>query len=153
MRVVDFVRPELVVAELSARTKPELIAELAGRMAEHVDGVDGEALTRVLSERERLASTAIGEGIAIPHGRLSTVGALHGMVARSRSGVDFESLDGQPTQLFFVLVAPEGGSGMHLKALARVSRLLKDPDVRARLLEAKDAGSMYRMIAEEDSRI
>src|SRR5438105_15756332 len=107
MKIVDFVRPELIVSDLAAHDKAAVIKELAGHLATHVSGVDRESLTRVLLERERLASTAIGEGVAIPHGKLDAVGKLIACVGRAAGGVDFDSMDGRPTHLFFVLVAPE----------------------------------------------
>jgi PTS system nitrogen regulatory IIA component len=152
MKIVDFVRPELIVAELTATDKAEVIRELADHLSGNVPGVDKETLSRVLLERERLASTAIGEGVAIPHGKLDAVGRLVACVGRSTAGVDFDSMDGRPTHIFFVLVAPENSTGVHLKALARISRLFKDPEFRTRLLAAKDAPDMYRVIADEDAR-
>jgi len=152
MKIVDFVRPELVVAELAAHDKNEVVKELAGHLASQVPGVDREHLGRVLLERERLASTAIGEGVAIPHGKLDAVGKLVACVGRAPTGVDFDSMDGRPTHLFFVLVAPENSTGVHLKALARISRLFKDPEFRTRLMQAKDASEMYRVIADEDAK-
>ncbi len=152
MKIVDFVRPELIVAELSARDKNDVIRELADHLADHVPGVDKPTLARVLLERERLASTAIGEGVAIPHGKLDAVGKLVACVGRSSPGVDFDSMDGRPTHIFFVLVAPENSTGVHLKALARISRLFKDPGFRTRLMEAKDAAALYRALADEDAK-
>lgn len=152
MKIVDFVRPELIVAELHAHDKSEVIKELANHLAGNVSGVDREALARVLLERERLASTAIGEGVAIPHGKLDAVGKLVACVGRAVGGVDFDSMDGRPTHLFFVLVAPENSTGVHLKALARISRLFKDPEFRTRLMQAKDAPEIYRVIADEDAK-
>jgi PTS system nitrogen regulatory IIA component len=152
MKIVDFVRPELIVGDLRGRDKAEVIRELADHLADHVSGVNRETLARVLLERERLASTAIGEGVAIPHGKLDAVGRLVACVGRAKNGVDFDSMDGRPTHLFFVLVAPESSTGVHLKALARISRLFKDPEFRTRLLAAADAAEMYRVIADEDAR-
>jgi nitrogen PTS system EIIA component len=152
MKIVDFVRPDLVVAELAAQDKSAVVKELAGHLAGQVQGVDREQLSKVLLERERLASTAIGEGVAIPHGKLDAVGKLVACVGRAPSGVDFDSMDGRPTHLFFVLVAPENSTGVHLKALARISRLFKDPEFRTRLMQAKDAPEMYKVIADEDAK-
>jgi PTS system nitrogen regulatory IIA component len=152
MKIVDFVRPELIVPELAAHDKTEVIRELADHLAAHVSGVDRETLAKVLIERERLASTAIGEGVAIPHGKLDAVGKLIACVGRAPAGVDFDSMDGRPTHLFFVLVAPENSTGVHLKALARISRLFKDPEFRTRLMQAKDAAELYRAIADEDAK-
>jgi PTS system nitrogen regulatory IIA component len=152
MKIVDFVRPELIVSELVARDKNEVIKELAGHLATHVPGVDRESLAKVLIERERLASTAIGEGVAIPHGKLDAVGKLVACVGRAPAGVDFDSMDGRPTHLFFVLVAPENSTGVHLKALARISRLFKDPEFRTRVMSAKDAAEIYKVISDEDAK-
>jgi nitrogen PTS system EIIA component len=152
MKIVEFVREELILPELRSTAKLDIIAELAEHLARHHDGVDKAALTHVLVEREKLASTAIGEGVAIPHGKLDAVGKLVACVGRARAGVDFDSIDGQPTYIFFVLVAPENSTGIHLKALARISRLFKDPEFRQRLLAAPDGHEMYRTIAEEDAK-
>jgi PTS system nitrogen regulatory IIA component len=160
MKIVDFVRPELIVPELQARDKAEVIRELAAHLAVHISGgsqkgappIDREQLAKVLMERERLASTAIGEGVAIPHGKLDAVGKLVACVGRAPQGVDFDSMDGRPTHLFFVLVAPENSTGVHLKALARISRLFKDPEFRTRLMQAKSGDELYKVIADEDAK-
>jgi PTS system nitrogen regulatory IIA component len=152
MKLVEFVRPELIIPELLGQTKPQVVAELARHLARTQSGLDADALTRVLMEREELASTAIGEDIAIPHGKLETASRLIGCVGRSSRGVNFDSLDGKPTHLFFVLVAPESSTGMHLKALARISRVFKDADFRARLMKAPTASEMFRTIEEEDGK-
>lgn len=155
MKIVDFVGPELIVPQLSAHEKSAVIRELADHLAAHVTGpqkIDREVLAKVLLERERLASTAIGEGVAIPHGKLDAVGKLVAVVGRAPDGVDFDSMDGRPTHLFFVLVAPENSTGVHLKALARISRLFKDPEFRTRLMQAKDGQEIFRVIADEDAK-
>lgn len=152
MKIVDFVRPEMIISELSAHKKSDVVAELAQHMARHQPEIQADALYKVLMDREHLASTAIGEDVAIPHGKLDAVGRLVACVGRSTAGVDFDSLDGRPTHIFFVLVAPENSTGIHLKALARISRLFKDPEFRSRLLAAKDQKDLYRIIAEEDSK-
>src|SRR5437870_3227735 len=122
MKLVEFVWPELIIPELLGQSKHQVVAELARHLARTQPSLDADALTRVLMEREELASTAIGEDIAIPHGKLDSATRLLGCVGRSTRGVPFDSLDGRPTHLFFVLVAPESSTGMHLKALARISR-------------------------------
>jgi PTS system nitrogen regulatory IIA component len=152
MRIVDFVREDLIVPELHGKEKLPVLAELAGRFADRIPGVDREALVKTLVDRERLASTAIGEGIAIPHGKYDGVRDLTACVGRASGGVDFESMDGRPTFIFFALVAPPNSTGAHLKALARISRLFKDPGFRTRLMQAKDAAEIYRTIADEDAR-
>ncbi|MCS6911782.1 MAG: PTS sugar transporter subunit IIA [Myxococcales bacterium] len=152
MKIVDFVRPELIIAELHGRNKAEVVAELARHMAQQQPEINAATLTRVLMEREQLASTAIGEEVAIPHGKLASVDRLLSCVGRSRVGINFDSMDGRPTHIFFVLVAPENSTGIHLKALARISRLFKDPAFRTRLLAARDAAEMYQVISEEDAK-
>jgi nitrogen PTS system EIIA component len=152
MKIVDFIREDLILPELSATAKPDVLVELASHLASHHNGVSRDELLRVLVEREKLASTAIGEGVAIPHGKLDAVGKLVACVGRAREGVDFDSMDGRPTHLFFVLVAPENSTGVHLKALARISRLFKDPEFRTRLMAAEGAKEMFEVIADEDAK-
>jgi len=106
----------------------------------------------ILLERERLGSTGIGDGIAIPHGKLRNLDQPLLAFGRSRRGVDFKALDGRPVKLFFLLIAPEEAIGLHLKMLARISRILKDPAVRTRLLDAPDVAAMLAVIQEQDSR-
>lgn len=152
MKLVEFVRPELILPELLGQGKQQVVAELARHLCRTQPTLDADALTRVLMEREELASTAIGEDIAIPHGKIESATRLIGCVGRSTRGVQFDSLDGRPTHLFFVLVAPESSTGMHLKALARISRVFKDADFRARLMKAPTAADMFRIIEEEDAK-
>jgi PTS system nitrogen regulatory IIA component len=152
MKVIDFLQPQRIVAHLAARTKGGVLSELSHHLAAQEVGVPAEALNRVLEERELLASTAIGDGIAIPHGKLDSVGHLVGALGRSVEGIDFESIDGKPTHLIFMLVAPASSTGVHLKALARLSRLFRDGDFRQRLLVAPDAAAMYKVIADEDAK-
>jgi PTS system nitrogen regulatory IIA component len=152
MKIVDFIREDLILPDLKSKSKLDLLAELADHLALHSEGVSRDALLKVLVDRERLASTAIGEGVAIPHGKLDAVGKLVACVGRAREGVDFDSMDGRPTHLFFVLIAPENSTGVHLKALARISRLFKDPEFRGRLLAANTAKEMFDVIADEDAK-
>jgi PTS system nitrogen regulatory IIA component len=152
MKVIDFLRPDAIIADLRARTKAEALAEVATRMATIEPRVDGEQLRRVLEERELLASTAIGDGIAIPHGKLDSIGQLAGVLGRSRAGLEFDSIDGRPTHLVFMLVAPVSSTGVHLKALARLSRLFRDADFRSRLLAAPTREAMYQVISDEDAK-
>src|SRR3954452_25532072 len=128
MKVIDFLAPDCIIPVLAAKTKAGILAELSSHLAKVVPGVEAETLRRVLEEREQLASTAIGDGIAIPHGKLDSVGHLVGTLGRSVEGIEFESIDGKPTHLVFMLVAPSSSTGVHLKALARLSRLFRDAD-------------------------
>jgi PTS system nitrogen regulatory IIA component len=152
MKIVDLIKRDMIVPELVATDKRGLLEELAAYMSSHHPRIDRAALAKVLIEREQLASTAIGEGVAIPHGKLGAVGEIVACLGRAAAGVDFDSMDGQPTYLFFVLVAPESSTGAHLKALARISRVFKDPEFRRRLLVAPDRESMYAVVAEEDAK-
>jgi len=152
MKINEILSPELIAPNLAGRNKPEVLRELASLLtAKHRD-IDTDDLSAVLAERERLGSTAIGDGIAIPHGKIAGARQILGTFGRHATGVDFESLDGKPTLLFFLLVAPEDSSSLHLKALARVSRLFKDSAFRERLVKARDASEIFRLIVEEDSR-
>ena len=152
MKIVDLIKREMVVPALQATDKQGLLEELATYMAERHPRIDRTVLSKVLIEREALASTAIGEGVAIPHGKLGAVSEIVACLGRAPEGVEFDSMDGQPTYLFFVLVAPESSTGAHLKALARISRVFKDPEFRRRLLAASDAEAMYHVVAAEDAK-
>jgi nitrogen PTS system EIIA component len=152
MKITEILSPDLVVPELGGNTKPQVLRELAQPLATRYHDLELAAITAVLAERERLGSTAIGDGIAIPHGKMPGVKQILGIFGRHRRGVDFESLDGRPTHLFFVLVAPEDSTSLHLKALARVSRLFKDTSFRDRLMTAGQAEEIFRLIVEEDAR-
>jgi nitrogen PTS system EIIA component len=152
MKITDILSPDMVVADLKGTTKPDVLKELAAVLAAKRPEIPLDELTAVLSERERLGSTAIGDGIAIPHGKLRGVSKILGAFGRHLKGVDFESLDGNPTHLFFVLVAPEESASLHLKALARVSRLLKDGGFRERLVAAPAGPEIFRLIKEEDAK-
>jgi PTS system nitrogen regulatory IIA component len=153
MKITDILAEDMVVSALRGRTKGEVIDELARVVAEHHRGeIDHGRLVQALEDRERLNSTALGEGVAIPHGKLPGLKRVVAAFGRSPAGVDFSSLDGKPTYLFFLLVAPEDSAGAHLKALARISRLLKDESFRTRLLNASNGADIYRTIREEDDK-
>jgi PTS system nitrogen regulatory IIA component len=154
MKIVDVLPGEdLIAPTLHGQTKEEVVRELAEHLVRRHNEISTERLVEVLWERERLGSTAIGDGIAIPHGKLQGLKSVVGAFGRHPEGVDFESLDGGPTKLFFLLVAPEDSVGHHLKALARVSRLLKDPEFRDRLLATSDRSELFRLIREEDEKL
>ena len=152
MKISDILVPEAILLDLAGRTKREVLGELAGALAKAESGLDEARLVEVLVERETLQSTGIGEGVAIPHGKLPGLSRLLASFARAREGVDFDSIDGQPTQLFFLLVVPEHAGGQHLKALARISRFLRDSVFRNRLLEAETPEEVCRAIEEEDAK-
>ncbi|MCI0571725.1 MAG: PTS sugar transporter subunit IIA [Myxococcaceae bacterium] len=152
MKIAEFLSPQAVIPELTARTKAEVLRELSQALSRAHAGLRVERVVEVLQEREKLGSTGIGEGVAIPHGKLGGMVQLQASFGLSREGVDFDAIDGKPTHLFFALVAPENSAGIHLKALARISRLFKNPVFRAAILEARTAEDIYRLIAQEDAK-
>ena len=152
MRISEFLSPEAVIADLRAREKQEVLRELSAALARAHPHLKEERLVEVLREREKLGSTGIGEGVAIPHGKLGGLTQLVAAFGVARQGVDFEAIDGKPTHLFFALVAPENSAGVHLKALARISRLFKNPRFRAAILEAPTTAAIHALIVQEDAR-
>ena len=152
MRITDFLSDQSVIPSLAGREKRAVLQEMAEWLASQHRFLDQNKVLQILLEREKISTTAIGEGVAIPHGKLAGVERVLGVFARSREGVDFASLDGGRTHLFFVLIAPENAAADHLKALARISRLLKDESFRRRLMEGKTSQDIYQIIAEEDQK-
>ena len=154
MKIMDFLSEQAVACRLTAKDKPGVIAELVqllGRSGEAKEK-DLPKMHEVLLNREALGSTGIGQGVAIPHGKTSCVTRLVAAFGVSQEGVEFGSLDGEPAYLFFLLVAPEDSAGPHLKALARISRLLKDKYFRDLLRQAKDEKTLLKIIRDEDQR-
>ena len=152
MKITDILDEASVIQDLSSTSKKGVLEELSTILVERGKLPDRDKVVEVLLEREKLGSTGIGDGIAIPHGKMKGIEELVTSFGRSIKGVDFESIDNKPTHLFFLLVAPENSAGVHLKALARISRLLKDLGFRNRLMEASDRGDLFRIIAEEDEK-
>jgi PTS system nitrogen regulatory IIA component len=148
----DLLQDDLVIEEIKATDKIGVIREFAGILQATGRVTDAEALVRVLLERESLGSTGIGDGVAIPHGKLSFISNMVVAFGRSSQGVDFQSLDAKPVYLFFLLVTPDNKPGDHLKALARISRILKNPDLRENLKRTSDRQELKRLIYEEDSK-
>lgn len=152
MKITDFLNAQTIIPALAAREKNAVLEEMAGWLVSHHRHLDKQKVLNVLLEREKISTTAIGEGVAIPHGKLADVDRVLGVFARSPEGVDFASLDGGLTYLFFVLIAPESAAADHLKALARISRLLKDEAFRRRLIEGQSSQELFNIIAEEDEK-
>jgi PTS system nitrogen regulatory IIA component len=146
MTLTDLVAPNAILAALKANNKKQVLQELAARAAE-LTGQNERAILEILLQREKLGSTAVGNGVAIPHGKLPKLGRLFGLFARLDRPVDFEALDAQPVDLVFLLLAPEGAGADHLKALARVARLLRDPENARRLRESRDADALHAVLA------
>lgn len=145
MTLTDLIAPNAVLAALKANNKKKLLQELAARAAA-LTGQNEHAILEILLQREKLGSTAVGNGVAIPHGKLPKLGGLLGLFARLEKPVDFEALDGQPVDLVFLLLAPEAAGADHLKALARVARALRDPEIARRLRESRDADALYAVL-------
>jgi PTS system nitrogen regulatory IIA component len=155
MKIVEFLRPELVLEDLQARDKSEALREICAFLVTRDPSLPGEArLFEVLEEREQLRSTGIGDNVAIPHGRFPGLPRLTAAFARSRRGIEFVGTDDSPGVFhhFIAVFAPENSAGLHLKALARITRLFKNPALRSAILAAPDAAEIYRLIAEEDAR-
>ena len=155
MKISDFLTPKAVSAELKSTTKEKIIEELVGLLigSGAFDKKYKNKVMEVLMAREALGSTAIGQGIAIPHGKCDCVKKIVGCLGVSKKGINFDSLDGEPAHIFFLIVAPVDSAGPHLKALARISRLLKDKYVRDSLKMAKDEKAILRIIQQEDTRL
>jgi PTS system nitrogen regulatory IIA component len=150
MKILDILDKECIIAELRSRTKREVLEELTGALLNFKANLDKEALVEILLERERLGSTGIGDGIAIPHGKVQDLDELVLSFGRSTQGIEFDSMDGRPTHLFFLLIAPENSAGIHLRALAKISRLLKSSHFRQRLLEAGTEEELFQVIQEQE---
>jgi PTS system nitrogen regulatory IIA component len=153
MRISDILQTEAIASELKAKGKQEVLSELVDSVMKVEDGLDRDEVIKVLLEREKLGSTGIGDGIAIPHGKLKGLKELVISFGRSRGGVEFDSMDGKPVNLFFLLIAPEESIGIHLKTLARISKLLKNSFVRQKLYEAATAEDIFSVISEEEAKI
>ena len=152
MKINGLLQPEDIIPELAAETRDQLLLELVEKVVQRHPLLNSAEIFKVLQERERLGITGIGDGIAIPHGKLQWAGDLVLAFGRNLKGVDFNAVDGRKVHLFFLLIAPETAFGVHLKMLARISRILKDPAVRKELLEAPDAAAIHTIIQEQDNR-
>jgi len=150
MNVSDFLDPKSVVAELSAGNKIEVLEELCRVLAAQIPALDPDQMVGILLDRERLGSPGVGEGVAIPHGKMENLNRLVACFGRSSNGVEFEAVDKKPVHLFFLLFAPENSAGVHLKALAKISRLLKRPSLREELLSVSSGERIYAILTGED---
>ena len=146
MPLIDLVGTNAIIPALKVNNKKQALQELAARAAV-LSGQNERVIFDILAQREKLGSTAVGNGIAIPHGKMPTLTRLFGLFARLDRPVDFEALDNQPVDLIFLLLAPEGAGADHLKALARIARLLRDQDVAKKLRASRDAQAIYSVLA------
>ncbi|MCG6121634.1 MAG: PTS IIA-like nitrogen regulatory protein PtsN [Microvirga sp.] len=150
MLLADILSPEAVVPALRAPGKKQALQEIAAYAA-RLAGLDAQEVFETLLQRERLGSTGIGDGIAIPHGKLAKTDRLFGLVARLERPIDFEAIDGMPVDILFLLLAPETAGADHLKALSRIARVLRQPGVLERLRAAHDAAAIYALLMENSA--
>ena len=146
MPLTDVVALDAIIPALKVNSKKQALQEIAAKAAQ-LSGQNERIIFETLLQREKLGSTGVGNGIAIPHGKLPKLARLFGLFARLDRPVDFEALDGQPVDLVFLLLAPEGAGADHLKALARVARMLRDPEVARKLRELRDVEAIYSVLA------
>lgn len=149
MKILDVLPKEAILADLKAVDKKGVLEELVVPIAD-IAGLNHGDLVKVLMERERLGSTGIGDGIGIPHGKVRDLKSLILGFGLSRKGVDFDSMDGRPAHIFFLLITPENSTGLHLKLLARISRILKNDPFKEKLRRAKNRDEIYSIIKEEE---
>jgi PTS system nitrogen regulatory IIA component len=152
MRLTNILDPKLVLHDLKGQNKREVLNEFSALLHRNSKIQDSHEFLEVILAREALGSTGIGEGIAIPHGKLKSLNNLILSFGLSRSGIDFDAMDGKPVHIFFVLIAPEDYPGDHLKALARISRILKNRSFRERLQQQETAEEIYNEICKEDEQ-
>jgi PTS system nitrogen regulatory IIA component len=153
MKILDILPKESIISELLGRSKREVLEELADALLKQKPQLDPAQVLDVLLERERLGSTGIGDGIAIPHGKIKDLDQLALSFGRSTAGVDFESMDGKPAHFFFLLVAPETCAGIHLRALAKIARFLKNSSIRKRLGAVQTQDGIYAILQEDEDDI
>lgn len=152
MKITDILPRDAVIEELKAGNKQGVIEEMSELMAQCAGVSTKDELTRVLLEREALGSTGIGLNVAIPHAKVQELNGIIAGFGRSRQGIDFDSVDGKPVNLFFVLISGLNSAGTHLKALARISRLLKSEVTRSALIGCESSTEMYEIISREDDK-
>ncbi|HSG30623.1 MAG TPA: PTS sugar transporter subunit IIA [Thermodesulfobacteriota bacterium] len=152
MNITDELTKDNIIADLQSTTKTDVINELTAHICKNHLNINHEQASEVIMEREKLCSTALDAGVAIPHGKIGGISSFAVVFGRSLKGIDFDSLDGKPTQLFILILSPENSSGMHLKLLAKISKILKIPETRSRLINAGSSDEIYDIIAEEDAK-
>ena len=150
MKISDILDLKNIISSVRAGNKNGVIEELVEVMVETLPSLNRDELIKVLLERERLGSTGIGDGVAIPHGKFAGISEPILSFGRSEKGLDFDTMDGQPAHLFFLLVAPEDSASIHLKALARIARILKNDSFRKQLMEASTREEIYQVITHDD---
>jgi nitrogen PTS system EIIA component len=153
MKIIELLDQNSILPDMASTTKLGVLEELAATLVPGTDGLDLDTVVEVLMERERLGSTGIGDNVAIPHGKLPNLSGLKLAFGRSLKGVNFDSMDGKPSQLFFLLLAPVNSAGLHLKALAKISRMLMSAVFRESLMLAAQGQDIYQLLKEKDEEI
>lgn len=153
MKIVDYINESLIISDLACSDKNTVLKKFSDCVSQQFPKITVDEVFTILKEREDLGSTGIGDGIAIPHGKTKKIGTLIVAFARSHEGISFDAIDEQPVKFLFLLLAPEDSAGLHLKALAKISRMLKDPEFRKRLADAKDATELFQLIQEKDDQV
>jgi len=151
MMIKNILKEELIIPELVSKNKIDVLKELIEVVHRVDDMIDKDLALKVLLDREKLGSTGIGEGIAIPHGKYKGIDRILVSFGRSIEGIDFEAMDGKPTHIFFLLLLPDNVSGTYLKILARISGLLKNINIRERILRSTSRKEIYKVMIEEDT--
>ena len=152
MKISDILKKEHVIKELNSHDKKNVLDELSSFLEDEGEITNKESLLAALIEREKLGSTGIGENVAIPHAKISEIDKIITVFGRSKNGVEFESLDQKPVNFIFLVIAPENSTSQHLKALARISRLFKNPSLRESVLRTNEADQIYSILVDEDSK-
>jgi PTS system nitrogen regulatory IIA component len=152
MKIADVLERKTIITNLEAKSKPEVIEELAERISSVFTNINQERLVEVLMEREKLCSTAVDSGVAIPHAKLSGISNIIAGFGRSAEGIDFDSLDAKKTHLFIVVIAPENSTGSHIQLLARISKIFRNPELRAEIMECESQDDIFEAIIREDEK-
>ncbi|NIP30613.1 MAG: PTS transporter subunit EIIA [Candidatus Dadabacteria bacterium] len=152
MKITDELKKESIIASLQSKSKDDVIKELTSLISKQYPSINTEQAYEIITEREKLCSTALDAGVAIPHGKMSGISNFVICFGRSEPGVDFDSLDGKPTHLFILILSPESSSGMHLKLLAKISKIFKIQEFRSKLMKASTSDEIYEIIAQEDAK-
>lgn len=151
MQLEQIFKIEFIKADLLAKNKNEALAELVHTIISGGLNLDSSSILEILKQRENLGSTGIGDGVAIPHGKVSALNDIVVGFGRSVDGINYDSLDGKPVHLLFLLLAPENSAGQHLKVLAKISKMLKDVNFRKKLLKAKSQSELYKIIIDQEN--
>ena len=153
MKIAEILQEQCVVADIRGKTKKEIITELVETLAKAHLVKDVEPVVNVVMDREKLGSTGIGNGVAVPHGKLKNINNIMCAFGRSQNGVDFDAVDRAPVHIFFLVLAPEDSASLHLKVLSRITKILRDQSLRKKIIKLTNVHELYTSILEEDEKI